>query len=314
MKIVIVGPGAMGCLFGGFLSLSGQDVWFLDKTEERARLLEKTGIRIEGISGKHHASGIKATANPQEVGKSELVIICVKSYDTAVAIKQAVGVIEKDTVVLTLQNGLGNAEIISQQVGQERAMAGVTSEGATLLGVGHIRHAGRGPTVIGWVNKDIAVSEKDKIRQIVNILTKAGFKASAAANVEELIWSKLIINVGINALTAITRLNNGRLPEFEGTRFIMRQVIKEAVAVASSKGITLTYPDPIARVEKVCQATASNVASMLQDVLKKKKTEIEAINGAIVKEAQKLGLAVPFNEVLTNLVKTIESSYPFQVA
>jgi len=119
----------------------------------------------------------------------------------------------------------------------------------------------------------------------------------------------LIINVGINALTAITRLNNGKLIEFEGTRRILREVVTEAVRVAKRKRIKLIYDDPLAKVEAVCEATAVNVSSMLQDILRKQRTEIDFINGVIVRHAQEYDIPVPVNSILVDLVKTIESSY-----
>ena len=314
MKIVIVGPGAMGCLFGGFLSLSGQEVWFLDKDPQRAQVLQEQGISIEGISGEHKAQ-VKASSDPEDIGRPDLVIICVKSYDTFAAVQNISGLAASNTPVITLQNGLGNAEIISQSVGAQKTLAGVTSQGATLLNTGRIRHAGQGPTVIGWVKAEEPGDDFNQdliLKEIVRVFKEAGFQIKTADKVEDFIWSKLIINVGINALTAVTRLNNGRLIDFKGTRDIMRKAVEEALTVVSAKGIKLTF-DPIIEVEKVCKATAGNVASMLQDVLKERRTEIEAINGAIVREAEKLNLSVPINKMLTDLVKTIENSYELRV-
>jgi len=311
MKIVIVGPGAMGCLFGGFLSLSGQEVWFLDKSLERAGVLQKKGILIEGISGRHQIK-IKIAAQPNDIGVAELVIVCVKSYDTSGVVQSLLNIVGEKTIVFTLQNGLGNVEIISRCAEQSKILAGVTSEGATLLDTGRIKHAGRGTTVLGWIQPGNSSSDFDRdsmLKCIVDALSKAGFEIKTANNIEDFIWNKLVVNAGINALTAITRLNNGRLVEFESARNIMHKAVKEALAVASAKGISLTFTDAIAGVEEVCRATAGNVSSMLQDVLRNKRTEIEAINGAVIREAEKLKLAVPVNTVLTELVKTIEDSY-----
>lgn len=128
-------------------------------------------------------------------------------------------------------------------------------------------------------------------------------------DIKSLAWSKLIINVGINALTAITRLPNGKLIEFEGTKRILRDAVTEATRIAKRKRIKLIYDDPLAKVEAVCESTAANISSMLQDVLRKKHTEIDFINGVIVRLGQELGIAVPINKLLVDLVKTIESSY-----
>lgn len=304
MKIVIVGPGAMGGLLAAFLSKSKEEIWLLDKDKERALKINQEGIILEGISGNWQAQ-VKATADPKEIGQADLVIICVKSYNTKEAITHARLLVGDNTEVLTLQNGIGNIEVIAEVAGNDRVIGGVTNEGATLLGTGRIRHAGRGETVIGRIDGKIPV----QMRSIREILNKAGFETRVSRDIKGLLWSKLIINIGINALTAITRLNNGRLVEFEGTRKILREAVTEATKIAKRKRIKLIYDDPLAKVEAVCEATAANVSSMLQDVLRKKRTEIDFINGVIVRQGQELGIPTPVNSALTDLVKTIEASY-----
>jgi 2-dehydropantoate 2-reductase len=308
MKIVIVGPGAMGCLFAAFLSRSKEEIWTLDKNKERAQNLSQNGISVEGVSGNWQAK-IKATAEAREIGTADLVIVSVKSYDTKEAILHSKPIVTDNTKVLTLQNGIGNIEIIGEVVGQEKVIGGATSEGATLLDIGHIRHAGRGETVIGRLDGKIPV----EIRSIREIFNQAGFETRVSRDIKGLLWSKLIINVGINALTAITGLNNGRLVEFEGTRRILREAVTEAIRIAKRKRIKLIYDDPLAKVEAVCEATAKNISSMLQDVLRKRRTEIDFINGVIVRQAQGLGIPAPVNSILVDLVKTIESSYNLTV-
>ncbi len=180
----------------------------------------------------------------------------------------------------------------------------MTAEGATLLGPGYARHAGRGQTVIGPAGRG-----EGPVAAIVKAFERAGFHTRMADNVETLIWGKLIVNVGINALTAILRVKNGRLPEIDGARAVMRMAVQEAVAVAEAKGIRLPYQDPLGRVVEVCRATSGNVASMLQDVLAERITEIEAINGAVVRQGEKLGIPTPVNLTLTSLVQAIQSTY-----
>jgi 2-dehydropantoate 2-reductase len=309
MKIVIVGSGAMGCLFAHFLTKSKEEIWILDKTKERAAQISQCGIMVEGMSGKYQVK-VKATAEVKEIGQADLVIICVKSYDTKEAVMLSKGLVGENTSVLTLQNGIGNLEIISEVVGADRVIGGVTNEGATLLDIGSIRHAGRGETVIGRIDRKIPV----EMRAIREIFNKVGLETRISRDIKGLLWSKLIINVGINALTAITRLHNGKLIEFEGTRKILREAVTEATKVAKRKRIKLVYDDPLAKVEAVCEATAGNISSMLQDVLKKKRTEIDFINGVIVRQGQELGIPVPVNQILLDLVKTIETSYNLVVA
>jgi len=304
MKIVIVGPGAMGCLLAHYLSKSKEELWILDKSKERAEKIKNSGIIVKGISGDWQLKP-KATSDVKEIGIADLVVICVKSYDTKEAIMLAKGLVGNNTSVLTLQNGIGNIEIISEVVGADKVIGGVTNQGATLLDIGSIRHAGKGETVIGRIDGKIPVA----MRAIRELFNKVGLETKISKDIKAILWSKLIINVGINPLTAITRLNNGKLMDFEGTRKILRGAVTEAVKVAKRKRIKLIYDDPLAKVEAVCEATATNVSSMLQDVLKKKRTEIDYINGVIVRQGQELGIPVPVNTILVDLVKTIEASY-----
>ncbi len=317
MKIVIVGPGAMGCLYAAFLSKSltcsgrqeKEEVWLLDNNKERAEKIKESGINIEGISGSWQAKP-RIAADAKEIGEADLIIIGVKSYDTKPAIIQCKPLIGNNTAVLTLQNGLGNIEIIGEIAGHDKVIGGVTNQGATLLGAGHIRHAGRGETIIGRIDGKIPV----QMRAIREIFNKVGLETRISRDIKGLLWSKLIINAAINPLSAITRLHNGRLVELEGVRKILRETVAEATKVAKRKRIKLIYDDPLAKVEAVCEATANNISSMLQDVLRKKRTEIDFINGVIVRQAQELGIAVPVNSILLDLVKTIETSYNLSVS
>ncbi|MDP3041797.1 MAG: 2-dehydropantoate 2-reductase [Candidatus Omnitrophota bacterium] len=304
MKIVVVGPGAIGCLFAAYLAKSKEEIWLLDKNKERAAKINECGISLEGASGSWQVK-VKATANPADIGKTDLIIICVKSFHTKLTIEQIKPLLSDETKILTLQNGIGNVEIISELTGEERVIAGITNEGATLIDTGKIRHAGRGETIIGTIDGKTPV----QMRAIRELLNKAGFECKMSRDIKSLLWSKLIINVGINALSAITRLPNGKLIEYEGTRRILRDAVTEAARIAKRKRIKLIFDDPLAKVEAVCEGTQGNLSSMLQDVLRKKRTEADFINGVIVRLGQELGIDVPTNKFLLDLVKTIESSY-----
>lgn len=304
MKIVIVGPGAIGCLFAAYLAKSKEEVWLLDKDKERAAKINEYGISVEGSSACWQSKP-KTTASPKDIGQADLILICVKSFHTKVAIEQISPLLGKETKILTLQNGIGNIEIISELTGEEKVMAGVTNEGATLIDIGKIRHAGRGETIIGSIDGKTPV----QMRSIREIFNKVGLECKMSRDIKSLLWSKLIINVGINALSAITRLPNGKLIEHEGTKRILRDAVTEAARIAKRKRIKLIFDDPLAKVEAVCEGTQNNYSSMLQDILRKKRTEIDFINGVIVRLACELGIDVPTNKFLLDIVKTIESSY-----
>lgn len=307
-KIVIVGPGAMGCLLAAHLvrnysdKTKGIDVRLLDKNKERANKIRQQGIIVEAVSGNWKASNISITGDTREIEKADLVVFCVKAYNTKEAVVQCKPFIFPDTDVLTLQNGLGNVENIAEVAGPEKVIAGVTNQGATLIDVGRIRHAGKGETIIGRIDGKVTAG----MRLIREVFNNVGWETKVSRDIKGILWSKLIINIGINALTAITRLNNGRLVEFDETRRIMQLAVTEAVRVAKRKRIKLIYDDPLAKVEAVCEATAGNVSSMLQDILRGKRTEIDYINAVIVRQAQELGIPAPVNSLLVDLVKTIE--------
>ncbi len=305
MKISVVGPGALGCLIAGLLKYrTKEEVWLIDKNPERARHIREDGVKVGGMSGPFTVK-VPVSADPKEVGASDLVIICVKSYSTEEASKEIKDLVSDRTCVMTLQNGIGNAQILNDHFGPEKVIIGVTNHGSTLLDVGYVKHAGKGETIIGRSDGKVLGT----IRDAANVLIKAGFETKVSKDINSVIWSKLVINVGINALTAITHLNNGRLIEYDGTREILRAAVQESVKIVKRKRVKLSYDDPIQKVESVCKATAANISSMLQDVMNKKRTEIDFINGSIVRQGRSLGIATPVNEVLTGLVKTIETSY-----
>ncbi len=298
VRLLIVGAGAIGCLFAARLKRTGFQITLLEKIQETVDCINADGITVEGVSGQYRV--MVPAYSGRAPHEPDLVILCVKSYDTREASETIRTWLQPVAPILTLQNGVGNIEILQKVFGRERVLGGVTAEGATLVTPGKIRHAGQGETIVGGGK---AAGE------VVSVFEKAGFNIRAVDDIYPFIWGKLIINVGINALAAITRLKNGRLPELKGTRSIMEEAVSEAVTIIKAKNIDIPFPDPLGRVLDVCQATAGNVASMLQDVLNQKKTEIDSINGAIVREGAALGIPTPVNSTLTSLVQAIQETY-----
>ncbi|MBI4845172.1 MAG: 2-dehydropantoate 2-reductase [Candidatus Omnitrophica bacterium] len=308
MRIAIIGAGAMGCLLAGsFVKKKHSEVWLLDNDAKRTKKIQESGISVTGISGNFNVK-VNITNRSRDISVCDLIIVCVKSYDTESAVKSIEPLLGEDTSVLTLQNGLGNIEMIAEICGREKVIGGVTGHGATLLSEGSIYHAGKGDTVLGRIDGRLTVA----MREIRDVFNRSGFCAKLSKDIYGAIWSKLIINIGINALSAITRLPNESLIEYQQTREIMSMAVAEAVRVAKKNRIKLLYDDAIQKVESVCRATEKNLSSMLQDVLKKKKTEIDYINGAIIRQAKSLNIPVPANMILANLVKAIELEYSKQ--
>lgn len=299
MKIAVVGAGAMGSLFGGRLSQSGHQVLLYDINREHIETIQTDGLVIEDLaSGTQETCRPIATTQAEDLRVAEILIIFVKSAATEAVARQFSEITGVGTIAVTMQNGLGNEAILKKHFGEQRTAAGVTSQGATFIGPGRIRHAGRGPTHLCMSDRN-----NEKLEDFVDALNQAGLDTELEENIEDLIWSKLIINVGINAVTALTGLPNGRLLEFPDCKALMADLVAEAVAVAEKRGVHLTYPDPLEMVYTVAEKTGGNRSSMLQDFDRKRQSEINFINGAILREAEALGLEVPANRAVTRLVR-----------
>ncbi len=304
---VIIGPGAMGILFSYFLADTVGSLWLLDHHQERARSISQQGLKVDTEQGLKTVQ-VRATADPAEPGHADLVILCVKAYSTKQAIEGAMPVIGPETTVLSLQNGMGNVETLIELLGPERVLGGTTSQGANVIRPGHIRHAGMGETVMGEPQ-----AGSGRAAAVIELFKKAGIATSGTDDLQGLIMSKVVINVGINALTALLRVHNGKLVDYEGSKKVMAAAVAEAVAVCTADNIKLLYDEPVAKVESVARATAENIASMLQDVRAERRTEVEQINGAIVRAGQRLGVPTPVNQTLSRLVSALEQSYKDRV-
>ena len=311
MKIGIVGPGAMGCLLAGMMARAGLEVMLLDHRPDRAEHIRRQGLRLETGPGEMRLP-VAVTLEPLDLSGVDLVLICVKAYDTEVVARQ-LRALDPPPYFLTLQNGVGNVELLGAYLPREKVLAGITSHGATALGPGWVRHAGSGDTFVGAGFEEDPENRNPGVRMAQQGLSSAGFETRTVPRINPLIWSKLLVNVGINALTALTRLRNGDLLRFSVTEQTLEEAVAEAILVARAKGIELVYDDPLGQVKKVCRSTASNLSSMLQDVLKEKRTEVDFINGTIIREAEKLRIPVPVNALLTRLVQALEQSYSLRI-
>jgi 2-dehydropantoate 2-reductase len=303
MKTAIIGPGAMGSLFGSLLTRAGKEVWLVGNRQEQIDRICSIGLTLEE-KGTAEIVPMNATPDVTTVGKADLVIFFVKTYDIEEAVSDSLVLEKEDTIFLTLQNGLGNEEAICDKVNPKKVMLGITGHGATLLDPGHIRHAGWGKTFIGELNHRVT----DRALRIAQMFCEAGIETEVSSNIHDQVWGKLLVNVGINALTALTGFRNGQLLDYPETVRLMQELVSEAAEIARRKG-TRVEGDPIEKVKKAAEATRENRSSMGQDFDHKRKTEIDAINGAVVMEAQLLGIPVPFNQAVTDLVKAIEKSF-----
>ena len=301
MRIAVVGAGAMGSIFGGLLAEAGEDVTLVDVWRAHVDAINSRGLRMKGISG-DRTVWVRATTYPHAEAAVDLILVFVKSYDTLQAARDALPMASEETIFLTLQNGLGNIEKIGEVAGSTRVVGGCTSQGSTLLGPGEIYHAGRGSTTVGELDGTITA----RARRISEVFTGAGIETEVSPNIEGAIWSKVLVNVGINALTGLTGMKNGELLHVPEIKALMRQAVEEAWEVAAAMGVRIDLDDPVARVYQVAEATADNTSSMLQDIQRGRPTEIDALNGAIVDLGDRLNIDTPVNEALTAAVKGLE--------
>ncbi|MFZ5769751.1 MAG: ketopantoate reductase family protein [Bacillota bacterium] len=302
LKVAVVGAGAMGSLFGGYLSAAGQEVWLVDPWVEHVRAIAERGLQIVEPGGETRLVRPRAVSRPEGVGPCDLILVFVKSYHTEQAAAGLGCLMGEDTVVLTLQNGLGNVDVLARRVPRTALLAGVTGQGANVLGPGRIHHAGTGDTVIGELDGSVT----ERLRRLVGVFNEAGLPASSSSNIQGIIWGKLLVNVAINPLTAILKVRNGQLLEIPGAADIMKDAVAEAIAVATGAGVRLPFSDPWAHVEEVTRRTGANRSSMLQDVEAGRPTEIDVISGAVAREGARLGIPAPVNLTLTRLVKCLE--------
>jgi 2-dehydropantoate 2-reductase len=296
MNLLIAGTGAMACLFAARLASSGNKVTMSGSWEEGLAALRQYGVRILDLDGREHRYRVEVMNSTKNKGDFQQCFVLVKSWQTEQVAKQLGKCLSAKGIALTLQNGLGNDEILKAILTPDRVALGVTTVGARMLEPGYVQFTGNGKIFLG---------AHPQVSGLSRLLETAGFQVEVVDDPISLLWGKLLINAAINPLTALLRVKNGELLEQQVTRELLGDVAKEAASVALQLGIHLPYTDPILAVEEVARNTATNYSSMLQDVLRGTGTEIEAINGAIVRVGERNGVPTPINRVLWQLVKSM---------
>ena len=292
--VLILGTGAMACLFAGRLAAVGVPVIMLGSWKQALSALDTFGVRIDEKDASPSAYPVRTATSPEHVGRVQYALVLLKSWQTAQAARQLTRCLAPDGVAMTLQNGIGNGEILVEILGSDRVAVGVTTYGGYLLEPGLVRPAGQGV---------ISIGEHPHVAALAATLREAGFFVEISPDVTTLLWGKLVINASINPIAALLNLTNGGVVEYESTRKLLDAAVKEATAVATAKGINLPYADPQGTVETIARRTAANRSSMLQDLLRGAQTEADAILGAIVQAGEQTGVPTPVLYTLWNLVK-----------
>ncbi len=295
-KILIVGTGALATLFAARLTQAEYQVTMLGTWREGIHALQKDGARLVDAKGRERRFSVRATGDPRECAGAKQVIVLVKAWQTERVARQLRECLADDGLVLTLQNGLGNRETLTRDLGQGRVALGSTTTGATLLGPGLVKAGGEGI---------VSLEQNPALGPMEEALRLAGFNVQRVDDPESLIWGKLVINAAINPLTALLRVKNGELLRRPFAREVMKALARETAQIARAENIALPFDDPVARAEDVAHRTAANTSSMLQDVLRGAPTEIDAICGAVVRAAEKHKLGAPVNWTCWQLVKAL---------
>ncbi|MFZ6031610.1 MAG: ketopantoate reductase family protein [Chloroflexota bacterium] len=295
-SLLLVGSGSMACLFAARLAAAGTSVTLLGSWPEGLAALRRDGVRLLEPDGRERAYPLAVLPCVQAAQPASFThaIVLVKSWQTQRATEHLAAVLRPDGLALTLQNGLGNVEILASILGSGRVLQGVTTLGANLLAPGLVQATGEGPVTLG---------ESPRSDEFAAPLQAAGFEVQTKPDLAALVWGKLVINAAINPLTALLGIANGELLTHHTARKLMPAAVCEAAVVAAALGIRLPYDNPLATVEAVARRTAINRSSMLQDVARGAPTEIDAINGAVVRAGEGAGVLTPVNLSLWQLVK-----------
>ncbi|SKC81532.1 ketopantoate reductase [Burkholderia sp. CF099] len=303
VKIAILGAGALGCAIGAALTEGGNEVWLLNRSVAHVEAMRRDGLRVDDANGSRRVE-VKATTRAAEVGAVDLVVVLVKSFHTDAAMRGALALVGPDTLVLSLQNGLGHEDVLADIVGRGRVLAGKTYVGGVMRNPGHIESGVAGKaTYIGELDRGIT----SRVMAIAETFNAAGLATTVSDNIVGTMWDKLLVNVATGALTGTTGLTYGQLYDEPLLKTAALAAVAEAIAVAHAAGVTLSTTDPerpwILAGEGLSSAFKT---SMLQSLEKGSITEIDFINGAVVRWGQRHGVPTPVNATLVACIKGIE--------
>lgn len=300
MRIVVIGGGNIGCLYGANLARVGAEVALIDVWAPHVQQIRTHGLRVEGLHGAFTAR-VEAALPTEAVAPADLALVCVNAYSTGEAARTALAALAPDGYAVTLQNGLGNIEALSEVLGAGRVLAGLSFHSAEILEPGRVNHTNQGPTYLGEIDR----ARTPRLLALERLLREADMEPVLEEDIVATVWGKFVHNCAINALCAATGLRPGQIREVPAVDELQTRIIHEALALVRARGIVLPEKDPLTAIKAYCARKFHRV-SMVQHLARGSRTEIDALNGYVVRESQKLGLAAPWNEALTALVKGLE--------
>ncbi|HVB48644.1 MAG TPA: 2-dehydropantoate 2-reductase [Burkholderiales bacterium] len=303
MRVAVVGAGAVGCYYGGMLARAGNDVMLIGR-RAHVDAIGRAGLHFEGLKFDEHIA-VRASTEPEAVRGARLVLFCVKSTDTELAAEQIAPWLEAGSIVVNLQNGVDNTERIRARISGQ-VIPAVVYVATEMAAPGHLRHHGRGDLVIGALERPAAPELAAALEVVRQSFARAGVPVVVSDNVAGELWAKLVVNCAYNAISAIAQLPYGRMIGGIGVREVMRDAVEETLAVAAACGVRLA-PDQLAGVYRIAEAMPGQYSSTAQDLNRGRPTEIDHLNGYVVRQGDARGVPVPVNRVLHSLVKLIES-------
>ena len=310
MKIAVLGAGALGCAMGSCLSESGHEVWLINRREDHVETMNTLGLCVQ-VNGADRYTPVKAALHAShvaaQIGTVDLLLVLVKSFHTREAITSSTSIVGPDTVVLSLQNGLGHEDVLAEVVGRDKVMAGKTYAGGVMLGPGRIIRGTEGKeTYIGELEGRMT----DRVQRVAAAFNAAGLITHISDNIMGTIWEKLLVNVATGALSGITRLAYGDLYQVPEVKTCALAAVQEAMDVARACGIGLSVNDPEQPWLKAAAGLPPEFkASMLQSLEKGSVTEVDYVNGSVVRWGQKCGVPTPVNSTLVACLKGIERRF-----
>ena len=306
MRIAVLGGGgAMGGLFGGWLKRAGHEVALIDVAKNAIDAINAQGVTIEEKDGSTTNVSVLATDEPAAVGPVDLILNFVKCYHTEAAVSAAKPMIGPATVVLSLQNGWGNAPRIAKIVGDDKVLVGLTYHSATLLGPGRVKHPGLGVTYLG----ELDGASTPRLQRAAEALRSAGFEATVTPNIKDEIWKKLALNACTLPTAGLMRFFAHELVAYDDAKHVMAAILTEVVAVAKAQGIAMDFQERWDAITGLLAKAVGGKASMLQDVEGSRRTEIEVINGAIVEAGKRTRVPTPVNETMVQLIGALQAKY-----
>jgi 2-dehydropantoate 2-reductase len=300
IRVAVLGAGAVGCFFGGMLARAGHEVTLIGRTVH-VDAFKAQGLHFEGLEFDEHVA-VKASTDAGAVRGCRLILFCVKSTDTEDAAAQMAPFLDAESLVVNLQNGVDNTERIRTRVAQH-VIPAVVYVATEMAGPGHLKHHGRGDLVIGELGGKVPAGALELVKQWFEA---AGVPVAISDNVAGELWAKLVVNCAYNAVSAITQLPYGRMIAGAGVRELMRDVVEETLAIAKASGVAMA-PDMLARTYRLADAMPTQFSSTAQDLARNKPTEIDHLNGFVVRRGAALGVPTPANRALYALVRLLEA-------